>query len=111
LSEPTVAAACVKSNIPRRTIENWLRDNLEFRKAFSDARERTFGLALGRLAKAANEAVTCLVDGMQGQNVSHVQRLCARDILTFAAQARTEDVRTLADEIKEMLQEAGKDDG
>lgn len=110
LEAPTVSAACHQTGIPRRTIENWLREDLEFQRAFAAARERAFGLAIGRLAKAANKAVTILIRGMEGEEISQGQRMCARDILTFASQARAEDVRVLADEIKAMLKEMAEDE-
>jgi len=106
----TVSAAAAKSGVPRRTLNNWLREDLEFQRAFAAARERTFGLAVGRLAKAANRAVTILIRGMEGEEISQGQRMCARDILTFASQARAEDVRVLADEIKAMLKDMAEDE-
>lgn len=101
----TISAAATKSGVPRRTLTSWLRDDLDFQRALSEARERAYGLALGRLAKAANKAVTTLILGMDGTEITQNQRMCARDILTFASQARGEDVRVLADEIKTMLRE------
>lgn len=99
----TVASACKQSNVPRRTMENWLRDS-DFLKALREARQKMFNIALGRLCLAANRAASILIDGVKGKPITHMQRLCARDILTFAREGLNADVGLRLDEIEARLE-------
>jgi len=83
-------------------MENWLRDG-DFSKALREARQRAFNVALGRLCLAANRAVSVLIDGMRGKDITHMQRLCARDILAFAQGGITDDILTRMDEFEDRM--------
>jgi len=90
LTARSVLSACKKTGVPRRTMENWLRDP-DFANAYKRARHRVFNNSLGRLCQAANRATSTLIDGMKGKDITHMQRLCARDILTFAREGLSAD--------------------
>ncbi len=98
----TVASACKQSNVPRRTMENWLRDS-DFLKALREARQKMFNIALGRLCLAANRAASILIDGVKGKPITHMQRLCARDILVFAQGGITDDILARMDEFENRM--------
>ena len=99
----TVASACKQSNVPRRTMENWLRTP-DFVAAYKSARQRVFGNAQGRLCQEATRAANVLIDGMRGKPITNMQRLCARDILTFAREGLNADTSLRVDEIETKLE-------
>lgn len=74
-----------------------------FAKALREARHKAFNIAQGRLCFAANRAASVLIDGMRGKEVTHMQRLCARDILAFAQAGITDDILSKMDEFEDRL--------
>lgn len=103
LKARSVLLACRQCGVARRTMENWLRDP-DFVSALKSARQRVFGNSLGRLCQAANRAASVLIDGARGKEITHMQRLCARDILTFAREGLNADVGLRLDEIEARLE-------
>lgn len=104
LTARSVLSACKKTGIPRRTMENWLRDP-DFANAYKRARHRVFNNAVGRLCQAANRATSTLIDGMRGKEITHMQRLCARDILTFARDGLSADIDLRMTEIEARIEQ------
>jgi len=90
LKARSVLLACKRCGVARRTMENWLRTP-DFVAAYKSARQRVFGNAQGRLCQEATRAANVLIDGMRGKSITSMQRLCARDILTFAREGLSAD--------------------
>jgi hypothetical protein len=54
-------AAAAKSNVAHRTLRRWLAEDAEFQEMLALARRQALQLAIGRLSKATQAAVTALV--------------------------------------------------
>lgn len=76
----TVTQASKKSNVPRRTLENWLRCD-EFQSRYRAARNQVFNRAIDRLCALANKAVTVLGEALDGQNITRIQLWSAKAII------------------------------
>ena len=103
LKARSVLLACKRCGVARRTMENWLRTP-DFVAAYKSARQRVFGNAQGRLCQEATRAANVLIDGMRGKSITSMQRLCARDILTFAREGLNADVNERMDEVEDKLE-------
>jgi len=66
-------------------------------------------LALSRIMYTANAAVTVLLKGLQGEEISRMQYWCAKAVLETAAAARAEDLQNEIDEIRESLRELSEE--
>ena len=103
LKARSVSLACKRCGVARRTMENWLRTP-DFVAAYKSARQRVFGNAQGRLCQESTRAANILIDGMRGKPITNMQRLCARDILTFAREGLNADTSLRVDEIETKLE-------
>jgi len=103
LKARSVLLACKRSGVARRTMENWLRTP-DFVAALKSARQRVHSNSLGRLCQESTRAANILIDSMRGKPITNMQRLCARDILTFAREGLNADTSLRVDEIETKLE-------
>jgi hypothetical protein len=107
LSCPTLCAAAARVHVSERTVRRWLKEPA-FARALAEARREAFGLAMGRLQRAANRAVTALVKGLKAEKSS--DRIRAATAILRAATAGAEAL-DLESRVSELEQRAPKTSG
>lgn len=104
LSEATITAAAKKASVSRRQLTRWLDDD-DFQAVLHTARDRAFGLAIGRLIVAANKAVTVMVHALDGKDVSRIQLSAAQNVLQYAFAGKADEAEARIMEIEAKLNE------
>jgi hypothetical protein len=87
LTEPSVAAAAMKTRASERTLRRWL-DDPTFETAYRTARRKAVQQAIGRLQQVSAAAVSVLVRVMANeQTPAGTRTMAAKTILEFAIKA------------------------
>jgi type II secretory pathway component GspD/PulD (secretin) len=111
MEHPTLERAAASMNISSVTLWRWMQQ-LEFQKAYREARRRAFGQSVARLQQASSAAVSTLLKIMIDPNVPAASRVRAADsVLNHSAKAiEVEDIEVRVAELERTAQ-ANKEGG
>ena len=106
LTEESIEAAATRAKLSRRTLDRWLKEDLQFQMELHQAQDRAIDEAISRLAGEARAAASTLAEIHRDTKVAAAVRVqAARAVLSEIMKLREQ--RELADRIERLEEQLG----